>query len=94
MDGNTFLFRKQKPKESFHQYWNVLNEIARKYDFRNQSEGLVYVIFVQNRANRQVLEKVWTEPKDTPAEALQFTIAFEYGLKKTERTAKLDEKRK
>ena len=33
-------------------------------------------------ANKQVQEKLCTEPKETPAEALQFAIAFEDGLKR------------
>ena len=33
-------------------------------------------------ANKQVQEKLCTEPKDNPADALQFAIAFEDGLKR------------
>ena len=33
-------------------------------------------------ANKQVQEKLCTESKETPAEALQFAIAFEDGLKR------------
>ena len=33
-------------------------------------------------ANKQVQEKLCAEPKETPAEALQFAIAFEDGLKR------------
>ena len=82
MDRHTFLSRKQKPSESLHQYWNVLNGLAAKCDFGNQTEGLVYDVFVLNMANKQVQEKLCTEPKETPAEALQFAIAFEDGLKR------------
>ena len=82
MDRHTFLSRKQKPSESLHQYWNVLNGLAAKCDFGNQTEGLVYDVFVLNMANKQVHEKLCTEPKETPAEALQFAIAFEDGLKR------------
>ena len=32
--------------------------------------------------NRQIQAKLCTEPKETPAEALQFAIAFEDGLKR------------
>ena len=45
-------------------------------------QGLVYDIFVSNMANKQVQAKLCTEPKDKPAEALQFAIAFEDGLKR------------
>ena len=33
-------------------------------------------------ANKQVQEKLCTEPKDNPADALQFTIAFDDGLER------------
>ena len=42
----------------------------------------MYDIFVLNMANKQVQEKFCTEPKDNPAEALQFAIAFEDGLRR------------
>ena len=60
----------------------MLNGPAAKYDFGNQTEGLVYDIFVLNMAYKQVQEKLCTEPKDHPAEALQFALAFEGGLKR------------
>ena len=72
LDRHTFLSRKQKPTESLHQFWNVLNGLAAKCDFGNQTEGLVYDIFVLNMANKQVQEKLCPEPKDNPNEALQF----------------------
>ena len=82
LDRHTFLSRKQKPNETLHQFWNILNGLAAKCDFGNQTEGLVYDIFVLNMANKQVQEKLCTEPKDNPADALQFAIAFEDGLKR------------
>ena len=82
MDRYTFLSRKQKPTESLHQFWNALNGLAAKGNFGNQTEGLVYDILVLNMSNEQVMEKLCTEPKETPAEALQFTIASEDRLKR------------
>ena len=82
MDKHTFLSRKQKPNESFHQFWNALNRLAARCNFGNQTEGLVHDIFVLNLSNELLQEKLGTEPKDTPAEALQFAIAFEDGLKR------------
>ena len=82
LDRQTFLSRKQKPTESLHQFWNILNSLAAKSVFSNQTEGLVYNIFVLNKANKQVQEKLCTEPKDNPNEALQFAIAFEDGLRR------------
>ena len=82
LDRHTFLSRKQKPSETLHQFWNVLNGLAAKCDFRNRTEGLVYDIFILNMSNKQVQEKLCTEPKDNPLDALQFAIAFEDGLKR------------
>ena len=65
-----------------HQFWNVLNGLAAKCDFGNQTEGLVYDIFILNMSNKQVQEKLCTELKDNPLDALQFAIAFEDGLKR------------
>ena len=82
MDRHIFLSRKQKPTETLHQFWNVLKGLAARCDFGNQTEGLVHDIFVLNMINNQVQEKLCTEPKKNPAEALQFAIAFEDGLKR------------
>ena len=82
LDRLTFLSRKQNPNETLHQFWNILNGLAAKCDFGNQTEWLVYDIFVLNMANKQVQEKLCTEPKDNPADDLQFAIAFEDGLKR------------
>ena len=68
--------------ETLHQFWNVLIGLAAKCDFGNQTEGLVYDIFVLNMGNKKVQENLCTEPKNNPAEALQFAIAFEDGLKR------------
>ena len=81
LDRHVFLSRKQKPSESLNQFWNALNGLAAKCDFGEQTESLVHDIFVLNMANKQVQEKLCTELKETPAEALQFAIAFEDGLK-------------
>ena len=82
LDRRTFLSRKQKPTESLHQFWNIVNGLAAKCDFGKQTEGLVYDIFVLNMTNKKVQEKLCTEPKDNPTEALQFAIAFEDGLRR------------
>ena len=82
LDRRIFLSRKQKPTETLRQFWNVLNGLAACCDFGNQTEGLVHDIFVLNMKNKQVQEKSCTEPKEYPADALQFAIAFEDGLKR------------
>ena len=51
-----------------------------KGDFGNQSKSLIYDIFILNIVNKQVREKLCTEQKSTPGEALQFAIAFEHAL--------------
>ena len=79
---HVFLSRKQKPSESQNQFWDALNGLAAKCDFSDQTESLVHDIFVLNMANKQVQEKLCTEPKETPAEALQFAIVFEDSLKR------------
>ena len=81
-DRHSFLSRKQKPNETLNQFWNNLNGLAARCDFGNQTEGLVHDIFILNMNNKQVQEKLCTEPKETPAEALQLAIAFEDGLKR------------
>ena len=45
-------------------------------------------------ANKQVQEKLCTEPKETPAEALQFAIAFEDGLKRQKSYGYINQERK
>ena len=82
LDRHSFLSRKQKPNETLNQFWNNLNGLAARYDFGNQTEGLVPDIFILLMNKKQVQEKLCTEPKETPAEALQFAIAFEDGLKR------------
>ena len=82
LNRHLFLSTKQKPSESLQQFWNILNGLAAKCDFGNHTEGLVYDIFVLNMANKQVQEKVYTESKDNPVDALQFAIAFEDGLRR------------
>ena len=82
LDRHMFLSRKQKPTESLHLFWNVLNGHAAKCDFGNQTGGLVYDIVVLNITNKQVQGKLCTEPKDNPTEALQLALDFEDGLRR------------
>ena len=78
LDRHTFLLRKQKPTETL----NALNGLAARCNFGDQTENLAHDIIVLNMANKQVQEKLCTEPKQTPAGALQFAIAFEDGLER------------
>ena len=77
LDRHTFLSRKQKPTVSLHQFWNELEGLKAKCSFGNQMEELVYNIFVLKMANKQVQEKLFTELKENPVEALQFAMTFE-----------------
>ena len=79
MDRHKFLNRKQKEDESLEQFWHVLNGLAANCDFGTQTTGLVYDIFVSNMKNTAVQERLFTEPKDNPEEALKFAVAFEQG---------------
>ena len=85
LDRHMFLSRQQKPSETLHQFWNVLNGLAAKCDFGNQTEGLVYDIFILNMLNNQDQEKLCTEPTGNPLDALQFAITIEDGLKSKRR---------
>ena len=60
----------------------MLNGLAAKCDFGNQTVGLVYDIFILNTPNKQVQEKLCTEPKDKPLDVFRVAIAFEDGLKR------------
>ena len=60
----------------------MINGLAARYNFGNLRESLVHDVFVLNMSIKQVQEKLETEPKETPAEALQFVIAFEDGWKR------------
>ena len=79
MDRHKFLNRKQKEDESLEQFWHALNGLAANCDFGTQTTGLVYDIFVSNMRNTVVQERLFTEPKDNPEEALKFAVAFEQG---------------
>ena len=53
--------------------------MAAECDFGWQTESLVHDIFILNMRNSAVQEKLCTEPKNTPKEALDFAIASEQG---------------
>ena len=82
LDRHSFFSRKQQPEELLHQFWNVLNGLAAKCDFGEQTQSLVYDMFVLNMSNKQVQERLCTEPRENPRDALQFAIAFEEGIRR------------
>ena len=65
--------------ESLEQFWHSLNGLAAECDFGTQTESLVHDIFILNMKSLTVQEKLCTEPKANPQEALAFAIAFEEG---------------
>ena len=79
LDRFRFLSRKQMPAETLEQFWHSLNGMAAECDCGGQTESLVHDISILNMRNSTVQEKLCTEPKKTPKEALDFTIAFEEG---------------
>ena len=46
---------------------------------RKPTESLVHDVFILNMKNQTVQEKLCTEPKTTPQEALAFAVALEEG---------------
>ena len=82
LDRHTFLSRNQIPSEKQHQFRNVLNVLAAKCDFEDQTESLVYDIFILNMLNMRARENFCTGPRDTPSDALQFATAFKDGLRR------------
>ena len=79
LDRFRFLSRKQMSATTLEQFWHSLNGLAAECDFGGQTESLVHDIFIINLKNSTVQEKLCTEPKTTPKEALEFAIAFEEG---------------
>ena len=53
-----------------HQFWQVPNGLATRCDFGNQTEKLVYDIFVLNMENKQVQEKLSNGPKENTVHVL------------------------
>ena len=47
-----------------------------------------------NMENKQVQEKLFTEPKDNPADALQFAIAFEDRLRRQKTNGYISQEQK
>ena len=67
------------PAELLEQIWDSPNGTAAECDFGGQTESLVNDIFYSNMRNPAVQEKLCTEPKNAPKEALEFAITFEEG---------------
>ena len=77
LDRFKFLSRKQKENETLRQFWNELNGLAAKCNFGNITESLVKDVFIVNMNNKDVQQKLCTEPKSTIADTIQFAISYE-----------------
>ena len=84
------MSRKQKENETLGQFWKELNGLAARCNFGNVTESLVKDGFIVNMNNKEVQQKLWTEPKDTNAEAIQFVISYEEGAMGQQSFVKLD----
>ena len=79
LDRFRFLSRKQMPSGTLEQFRHSLNGIASECKFGAQTESLVHDIFILNMKNLAVQEKLCTEPKTNPKDALDFAIFYEEG---------------
>ena len=79
LDRFKFLSRKQKENETLRQFWNELNRLAAKCNFGTITESLVKDVFIVNMNNKDVQQKLCTEPKSTIADNIQFAISYEEG---------------
>ena len=82
LDRFQFFSRKQKQDETLKQFWNILTGLASRCALGEQTNSLVLDVFILNMNNTTVQEKLCTEPKDTPEEALRFAVAFEEGIQR------------
>ena len=79
LDRFKFLSRKQNEGESLKQFCNELNGLASKCNFGTITESLVDDVFIVNMINKEVQQKLCTEPKANMNDNKQFAIAYEEG---------------
>ena len=80
LDHFKVVSRKQQPNETLRQFCNALTGLAARCEFDQQTEGLIMDAFIQNMPNKTVQERLCTDPKNQPQEALRLAIAFEEGI--------------
>ena len=90
LDRFKFLSRKQKENETLRQFWNELNGLAAKCNFGTITESLVKDVFIVNMNNKDVQQKLCTEPKSTIADTIQVAISYEEGALRQQSFEKLD----
>ena len=79
LDRFKFLSRNQKEQETLGQFWNALNALVTKCNFGNITESLVKDVLIVNMSNKDVQQKLCTEPKATIADTIQFAISYKEG---------------
>ena len=64
--------------------WNAnfecTDRLASRCELEQKTEGLIMDTFIQNMNNKTVEERLCTDRKNQPKEALRFAIAFEEGI--------------
>ena len=73
--------RHQQQGESLLQFWHALIGLASLCDFGDITPTLVLDMFILHIDNKEVKEKLCTEPKEQD-QALEFAIAFEEVVKR------------
>ena len=89
MDRFLFLTRKQGEQETLEQFWNALNGLASICELQGLTKSLVHDVFIVNMRNTAVQERLCTEPRDDPEDALKFAIAFEQGVQQKNNIGKV-----
>ena len=85
LDRYNIFARKQQQNETLRQFWKVLTGLAARREFGEQTKSLIKDAFIQNMNNKTVQQRLCTEPKEEPEEALKFAIAFEEGISQQKR---------
>ena len=82
LDRHNFLSRKQLPTESLQQFWHALNGLAARCELGEITQTLVHDVFILNMNKKKVQERLCVEPFANPADALQYAISYEEGLRR------------
>ena len=83
LDRHKFFSRMQQTGETLSQFWHALNGLAAPCDFGEITTTLVLDMLILHMTNKKIQKKLCTEPKE-PEQALEFSIAFEEGIKRQE----------
>ena len=72
------------------QFSNELNGLEAKCNFGTVTESLVKNVFIVNMNDKEVQQKLCTEPKKTIPDTIQFAISYEEGAMRQQTFDKLD----